>query len=263
MLQIIQFDFTSKGIRMDRKERLKLTKTPEKSIVYDDDSLFLPTPSPKSEGYQNRFLDFIKKYGLYIHLIFPYSLLLCSYLFKSETSNIEHLIKEINLLKRENVKLIAHKSQNINYARIEKGTAVFADQGDMYKYGILGFRRYNDPNVILNDNVKPGECLSFKGCGGMFVLKFKKKIELQEYSMFHPDTNNRESSVREFEIVGYNEGNAVSIGRYVYDFKKEKYQSFKFNPVVVDKILINILSNNGHRVYTTVYKIFVFGKSIK
>ncbi|KAF9762368.1 Sperm-associated antigen 4 protein [Nosema granulosis] len=256
---------------MNRKERLKITRTPEKGFVYANESLYLPSPKPKmyAEKTEKDVLPFkvenetnwketIKKYAIYAHIIIPYLLVLYMY-FNSKETTVSKLIEEINSLKSQRVMETRTKKRLYNVARIEFGTTVSIEEG-LYKYGLYGLRTYNDPNIILNDNFSPGDCLAINKDSGSIKILFKCNLLISKIGIFHPETNKRESSIREFEIIDSSKPTGTLLGRFVYDPTKDKYQYFDFKTTLTDQIKIKILSNNGNPKYTTLYKIFVYGR---
>lgn len=255
---------------MNRKERLKITRTPEKGFIYADESLYLPSPKPKvyAEIKEEDVLPFriedrsswksnIKRYVLYAHVLIPYLLMIYLY-FTNKTSNVMKLMEEINSLKNEKINLVRKGSQKrlFNVARIEFGTSVVIEEG-LYKYGLLGFRTYNDPNIILNDNFTPGDCLAISNDTGTIIIQFKCNLLISKIGIFHPDTSKRDSAIKDFEIF---DSNGAILGKFKYDISKERYQYFDFPAVKTDHLKIKILSNNGCGKYTTLYKIFVYGR---
>jgi hypothetical protein len=246
---------------MNRKERLKLTRTPEKNFVYADESLFLPSPTPKKyiEKEEEDILPFrvvnnnswkstLKKYLIYFIIAIPYVLMALFYFYGGKDQVPKQKVEEVPLNN------ISKKMYNV--ARIELGTNVIVEKG-LYKYGLYGLRFNNDPNTILNDNLSPGDCLAIQNDSGLIKINFKAKMVFSRIGIYHPETGNQESAVKEFEVLGEDD---TVLGKFTYDVNKSKYQSFDFTPTNTNSIQIKILSNNGCKKYTTLYKVFVYGK---
>jgi hypothetical protein len=277
---------------MDRKDRLKITSTPERRSshfkmgssnqnIYQDtrlkvnkddfdmdnydvdmdnynhenDSLFIDNPVNKNKKF-GRFLS-------YLYFVFPYLIILYLLVF-SNTNNpeddnkLEDLVREIDILKKENIKL-SNTEHLINICKIEQGSSVIVNTDNIYKYGLLGMRKFNDPNIILGDSAVPGDCLSLKGAENNFILKFSKLRKFDNIYIFHPETDNKKSAIKKFRLRAFNGDQEIDIGIFEYDISKENCQVFKFDKVEAERLVVDILSNHGYKKYTTVYKIYILG----
>lgn len=255
-----------------------MTKTPDTTLSLGmDESLVLRTPMPKirvKNSVDPVVLDRpgsekdkgVKSYLVYVLLLIQYGLLMCLMLKKPESLDLSTLIREIDLLKEENNKMsefigrMRVVKKEVNHARIERGAKVrIKDADSMYLYGMLGFRRHRDPNTILDENVSIGECLAFKGSKFRFTIEFNNEVEINKVGIFHPITTDMSSAIDEFEVFSNTDEGHVLLGRFKYNTIKCEFQTFELEETTVNSVDFVVASNNGHKEYTCVYKVYVFG----
>lgn len=296
---------------MNRKDRLKLTNTPEKKtstnfsrlniyqknfnkdeihnideknrIHFDDiknieqgyensggfdnsleqDSLFdvqiEHQPSSTLKNIYKVSKKIIWKFFRYLHITIPYVFII--YLFFSNNKNdlnsttkLKKLKSIVKILKDENnnLKKVEHLS---NLCKIEKGTYIEVNLNFLYKYGIIGFRKTLDPNIIFKDG--QNDCIAFKGSKCYFYINFSKTFLIDNFCIYHPQTSNMKSKMKKFKLTGYCKNIEKDFGEF--EFTNANYQIFEFDKSYVDKIKVEILENYGFKKYTTLYKIFIFG----
>lgn len=311
---------------MNRKERLKIQRTPDAStiqgrsirtglfneasnkIAADDtfeivpeETIILPTPVPKSKarkivdpfiqprllegtGERNRFWWYptvAMNYGTNILIVL---ILILAFLFwrpmftvpRDQTLNqkVDSSKISANQLRAEFVQVfesykelassikasqVKHVPQISDCAKIIHGTSVFVDdKNSLYTHGFLGFRKHKDPNIILLDNICPGDCLAFKGSAGRLTIQLDRPRTITKLGLFHPKTNDVTSAVENFEVIGFLKDQEVPLGSFMYETDSLQYQEFNIPTTVVDKIDILVKSNHGHARYTTIYKVSVY-----
>lgn len=278
---------------MNRKDRLKIFGTPDRSfnkqnIYQEKNNMHIEDDKDNLDNYEfddydindsvvneyvgddSLFTDksvsryvIIKKCISYLYYFFPYLIILYMLIFHPTSQivndkKLEELANEIDSLKRENLKLVNFENLT-NICKIEQGTSILVDKNDIYKYGLIGIRKYNDPNIILGNNIVPGDCLSLVGSNNQFIIKFSKLRKFDNFHLFHPNTENKKSAIKKFRLTGFCKDKKIEIGNFKYDKSKENCQVYYFKKVEVDKLLVEILSNHGYKKYTTVYKIYIIG----
>lgn len=227
-----------------------------------EDSLFDIQPEKQiSSKFKKMFLFFknaIWNIIKYLYIVIPYVFIVYLY-FNSGESNIkinelQDLKSQINILREQNVKL-KKVEQISNLCKIEKGTYVEVDSKNIYKHGILGFRKFIDPNVIFKDG--QNECLAFVGSKSLFYINFSKILMFDNFCIYHPQTTNMKSKIKKLKLTGYLKNSKNDLGEF--EFSNANYQIFRFKKNYYDKIKVEILENYGFKKYTTLYKVFIFG----
>ncbi|KAM0687322.1 cytoskeletal anchoring at nuclear membrane [Conglomerata obtusa] len=285
---------------MQRRRTLKIIKTPDSSIIpQNDTALFFQTPQGKypqtietTNGqdtktykkapehtrkakydlnfYKTEFFNlilFIKNYFFQAFLICL--LIISNYNYnskmmneiknlKNEIINVKTMKKEVKFDKKEDVKNIMYS----DYACIERGTVIDYDNTtNRYKGGYFKKVFGNDPSYVLMPNFEKGCCYSFNGSVGTLCLKFAKCIKIKEVKIFHPNTENRNSTIKSFNLIGIKEQEKTDLGAFIYHLTDDLIQTFSVTNInnVYDKLMLKITKNHGNKNYTCVYKIFVIG----
>lgn len=281
--------FSAKG--MNRKERLKIFNSPERNRnsknIYQkfpdvsenstinndigddynaecvDDSLFTPP-----DNLLRKIFDNTKRIFSYLKYVIPYGIVfyftLYYFIFDKHSTNLDtelsDLAKEVDSLKKKNSEMtISAVETPFNLCRIEHCTTLQVNKDDLYKYGFIGFRKSIDPYIIFGENAAPGDCTAFLPKKITFTVKFSKNVKLNNFHIFHPETENKQSAIKDFLLSGFYNEEEFEIGGFTYDINKNNYQSFLFPEIITDRLKITVLNNNGCKKYTTVYKIYAFG----
>lgn len=260
---------------MNRKERLKIVRTPDASLIRDDFSSTGPFTSPQKYINKRRAeskprSSSIKNVLISIRAFLPYFVFMALYtiimFFVLRPSNdkplLAVLMDELEKLKNENGELL-NTIENTrvmvyqNYAKAEMGTKVMVDEDLMYKYGFIGFRKHNDPSVIFNDGNWPGDCLAFNGSRGKFTVVLKNLAYITKIGFYHPNLKNNTSAMREFAVRGYKDSSLVK--ESVFEFVGRGFEEFSVGEFLGDKLEIEILNNHGNKKYTCIYKVVIIG----
>lgn len=262
---------------MNRKERLRIIKTPDTSLIRDDYngsmhfSLLQNTINkdevnemPSQQG--SHFISAVNLVRDCIpHVIFMSIYTIFMYFILRPNDDkplLALLIKELEKMKEENGNLIAtlESSRPItqyNFAKLEMGTRIDVDQTILYKYGLFGFRKYNDPYAIFNDDNKLGECLTISGSKGKFRILFSRPIYAVKFCLYHPDINDYSSALRDFVIRGVKEKSVMKVQSF--SFTGRGLQEFALEEALVDTIEIEVMSNHGNKKFTCIYKVIIIG----
>ncbi|WUR02184.1 SUN domain-containing protein [Vairimorpha necatrix] len=279
---------------MNRKDRLKITSTPDRKLkskniyqqqnvlndydITDNQIEFTDINNSASIGNDSLFtspeslmrmaFNYFKVLLAYLKIILPYGIVTYFIMFHFYTkmntpafeSDISELTREIDSLKQANATIsISPVQVPINLCKIEHCTTVEVSESDLYKHGFLGFRKSASPYIIFSENTSPGECLAFLPKERTFTIKFSKNVKLDNFNIFHPETGNKKSALKNFQLLGFYENNFFEIGKFEYDITKENCQTFKFPEIITDRLVIKILDNHGHKSYTTIYKVYALG----
>lgn len=250
---------------MNRKDRLRVSKTPDTTHI--DESLVLLTPRPKArvsksiEPLEAREKSEPRRYLPYALALAAYTALLWM-LFRrpGDGGVVADLVKEINLVRQENLRISSRRERReTNYARIEQGAVVETDPDALYSYGLLGFRRHKDPATVFSENVGVGECLAFRGARFRLGIAFDRDVRISRIALFHPVTSDVSSAVHEFDVVSRNGEEETLLGEFRYD-SRCGYQVFEFEECSTRTIDIVVKSNGGNSRYTCVYKVYLLGE---
>lgn len=237
---------------MDKRNRLKIN-TPETSFTFGaDESIVVPpkimigTTSENVKDFNllnqrsSETINFLKKY-------FPtiLAILAVSYVI-FRPSEYSELLDEIYNLRKENNQ-IKMKQELENIALITNKVRV-EPRSKIYRYGFFKLN-FTDPNSILESN---GDCFALDGSDGCFEIIFPENKDVRKIAIYHSSNANIKSSIREFKL---------KLNEKVYDLKYDGvgYQEFTVNGNV-DKIIFNIINNHGEKLYTSVYRVYVFSR---
>ncbi|KAM0681101.1 hypothetical protein GINT2_000886 [Glugoides intestinalis] len=159
-------------------------------------------------------------------------------------SEYKLLLEELEKLKQER-QVVTHPAMNI--AELIYGTKV-VDHSELYMFGFLK-STCTDPNAIL----EPGEShLALLGSEGFFELHFQEISSLKKIAIYHPETRNPKSAIKNFTVVGNDDKS------FDFTFCGKGYVEFYLDDVKTDKLKIIFHNNHGEPLYTCVYRIFIF-----
>lgn len=261
---------------MNKRNRLRVTRSPDATLNPGTDDIVLQTPIPKVRirksveqmvQEERTKTEPVRKYGVYASVFVPCALLLylaCRKVGESVTM-ISRLTEEVDLLRQENIRMNEYMKRmkecgrGVNHAKIERGARVRVDDPEsIFSYGLVGFRRHKDPCTVLDDNVSVGECLALRGSSGRFTIDLDEAVAIDRVGIFHPVTADVSSAVCEFEVFSNADG-GVSLGEFRYDSGRCGFQAFGFPQVLTNSVSIVVKSNSGHGRFTCIYKVYLLG----
>ncbi|WEL39931.1 Sun domain-containing protein 1 [Encephalitozoon hellem] len=262
---------------MNRRDRLQVKRSPDSTLNFGiDETIMFQTPIPKMRATKSvepvevhrygQDRKGVKNYPVYTAIAVLYVLLFYIAIMKPMSSMVvENLMEEISILREENARMskqiegMAH-TKEVNYAKVEEGARVrIGDMSQLFSYGLLGFRKHKDPATILDENVSIGECLSFKGRSCKFSIDFDKEITIDRVGVYHPITKDTSSAIHEFEVFSYGPDGHMLLGEFKYDASVCGFQTFEFEKTRADSIEFFIKNNGGHKKFTCIYKVYLFG----
>lgn len=229
-------------VNMRKDEKLKVTRTPDTSINFDDDTAILYDRFHAKTTKKRTKKDF--KHTKKILLI-GVSLILSMFitmLIKMGSTGKE--VRNTNCDDKRSIKKVSR-----NVALINEGCTIdYNDTSKPYKYGLFNLKSGEDPHVILSEDLR---CFSFKGCAGKVSLNFQDEVVLTGVGLFFPRSGNLSAKIREFRINGE-----------IFQFEKgEIFQRWEFaNEIRGKRIEIEVFSNHGNRKYTSIYFLNVYGR---
>ncbi|KAK1347346.1 spindle pole body-associated protein Sad1 [Hamiltosporidium tvaerminnensis] len=147
-----------------------------------------------------------------------------------------------------------------NYALPETGASIcYTETSPIYKHWLFRFITGKDPLILLTSNLLPTQCFSFNGTTGKIRINFKKPIKISHFSIFHPNTKNKTSAPKDFEIQTQN----TTLHTYKYDITNTQLQTFNLHTQpTTNNIIFHIKNNHGNTKYTSIYRIYIFGENI-
>jgi SUN domain-containing protein 1/2 len=136
------------------------------------------------------------------------------------------------------------------------------------------FKVYNEPRVIIQNNVHPGNCYAFKGKTADIFIKLAAEIYPTSFSIEHipielTPTHSLDTAPQNFSVYGYETENQIDVNEGIHlgsfrddNTSSEVLQFFNVqNQVkkVLSIIELKIESNGGNKDYTCLYKFRVHG----
>ncbi|XP_031696159.1 SUN domain-containing protein 1-like, partial [Anarrhichthys ocellatus] len=126
------------------------------------------------------------------------------------------------------------------------------------------------PRVVIQPDVKPGNCWAFRGSTGVLVIRLSMRILPTAFTMEHiPRTlapsGTLTSAPRDFTVYGLEDEADVRgklLGSFTFDQDGESLQSYRLtedNDAAFQIIEVQVLSNWGHEQYTCMYRFRVHG----
>lgn len=142
------------------------------------------------------------------------------------------------------------------------------------RLSIWGFSLWSEPNnprVVIQPGIVPGQCWSFRGFDGYLVIQLSRKIIPKAFTLEHiprslaPD-GQIDSAPRNFTVYGLTREvdiAGVELGHYTYDNLGTPLQSFQVqarNSGAFSIVELRIHSNYGNLNYTCLYRFRVHGQ---
>lgn len=266
---------------MERRKTLKVNITPDTSAINPtEDTFIFETPKPKLYIKKNitknpPITNIATTYTIshllkpYIYKIITISIIAFSIFIYSnhKISNLNidmKLLHEKNEMLKHNLSLLETKINKKyikieNYATIEKGAYInYENTSDCYRYGLFGYKKSSDPiQILLNTNYITNPFV-FAGSSGSLSIILNDAMVVSEILIVHPQTKDRSSAVKDFEVYGINE-NKVLLGEFQYELTDRIGMRFKISSEFKFKeIVFVVLNNHGKKGYTCIYNLQVF-----
>ncbi|XP_059352236.1 uncharacterized protein LOC130688242 isoform X2 [Daphnia carinata] len=142
------------------------------------------------------------------------------------------------------------------------------------RLSIWGFSLWSEPNnprVVIQPGIVPGQCWSFRGFDGYLVIQLSRKIIPTAFTLEHiprslaPD-GQIDSAPRNFTVYGLTKEvdiAGVELGHYTYDNLGTPLQSFQVqarSSEAFSIVELRIHSNYGNLNYTCLYRFRVHGQ---
>jgi len=144
------------------------------------------------------------------------------------------------------------------------------------RISIWGFSLWSEPNnprVVIQPGIVPGQCWSFRGFDGYLIVQLSRRIIPTAFSLEHipkrlaPD-GRIDSAPKNFSVFGLQkekDNNGTPLGQFTYDNTGEPLQTFQVmekDPGVFPIVELRIHSNHGNMNYTCLYRFRVHGQVV-
>ncbi|XP_062331366.1 SUN domain-containing protein 1 [Osmerus eperlanus] len=191
--------------------------------------------------------------------------------------------EEVQLIVRNALKLYSEdRTGLVDYALESGGGSIMSTRcSETYEtktalmslFGLPLWYFSQSPRVVIQPDINPGNCWSFRGSSGYLVIRLSMKIRPSAFSMEHipkalSPTGRISSAPRQFTVYGLDDESQEEgklLGNYTYVEDGDALQTYPVSEENVDAyqiVEIRVLSNWGHQEYTCLYRVRVHGEPV-